>query len=96
MWLAHLLVRPWLPNYFRTSPSAQALKLGNPLALGYSGPPLRRPIASNEVMWLARLLVRVSDAADSALGLDQPPTEAEQRRDGALQVPELASLPGYT
>lgn len=69
--------------------------LGNPLALGYSGPPLRRPIASNELMWLARLLVRVSDAANSALGLDQPPTEAEQHRDGALQVIKLASLPAY-
>ena len=46
-------------------------------------------------MWLARLLVRVSDAANSALGLDQPPTEAEQHRDGALQVIKLASLPGY-
>jgi hypothetical protein len=95
MWLARLLVRAWLPNCFSTSPSAQALKLGNPLALGYSGPPLRRPIASNEVMWLARLLVRMSDAADSALGLDQPPTEAEQHRDGALQVTKLASLPRY-
>lgn len=65
---------------------AQALKLGNPLALGYAGPPLRRPIASDEVPWLARLLVRASDAANGALGLGQPSTEAEQQRGDALQV----------
>ncbi len=64
----------------------QALKLGNPLALGYRGPNLRRPIASNEIMWLARLLVRASDAANAALGLDQPATEAEQQSTDALQV----------
>ena len=33
-------------------------KQGNPLALGYGGTPLRRPTASNEGVWLARLLVR--------------------------------------
>ena len=64
----------------------QALKLGNPLALGYRGPNLRRPIASNEIMWLVRLLVKASDAANAALGLDQPPTEAEQQSADAFQV----------
>ena len=47
--------------------------MGNVLALGYSGPPMRRPVASNEVRWLACALVRASDAANAALGLDQPP-----------------------
>lgn len=64
----------------------QALKLGNPLALGYRGPNLRRPIASSEIMWLARLLVRASDAANAALGLEQPSTEPEQQGTDALQV----------
>ncbi|CAK0739108.1 hypothetical protein CVIRNUC_001137 [Coccomyxa viridis] len=63
----------------------QALKMGNVLALGYSGPPMRRPVASNEVRWLARALVRASDAANAALGLDQPPAQAEQQRGDALQ-----------
>ena len=67
----------------------QALKLGNPLALGYRGPNLRRPIASNEVMSLARLLVRASDAANAALRLDQPATEAEQHSNDTLQVHAL-------
>ena len=64
----------------------QALKMGDVLALGYSGPPMRRPVASNEVRWLARALVRASDAANAALGLDQPPVQAEQQQNGALQV----------
>ena len=70
----------------RADVPVQALKLGNPLALGYSGPNLRRPIASNEIMLLARLLVRASDAANAALGLEQPPTEAEQQSTDTLQV----------
>ena len=64
----------------------QALKLGNPLALGYRGPNLRRPITSSEIMWLARLLVRASDAANATLGLEQPPTESEQHGTDARQV----------
>ena len=60
--------------------------MGDVLALGYSGPPMRRPVASNEVRWLARALVRASDAANAALGLDQPPAQAEQQRGDALQV----------
>ena len=60
--------------------------MGNVLALGYSGPPMRRPVASNEVRWLARALVQASDAANAALGLDQPPAQAEQQRGDALQV----------
>ena len=67
-------------------PELQALKMGNVLTLGYSGPPMRRPVASNEVRWLARALVRASDAANAALGLDQPPGPAEQQHGDALQV----------
>ena len=60
--------------------------MGNVLALGYSGPPMRRPVASNEVRWLACALVRASDAANAALGLDQPPAQVEQQRGDAFQV----------
>jgi hypothetical protein len=48
----------------------QALRRGAPQQLRYRGHPMRRPIASNEVPVLARALVRASDAANAALGLD--------------------------
>lgn len=63
----------------------QALKRGRWQDLRYRGHPMRRPIASNEVAWLARLLVRASDALNAALGIDQahPGETAEQ---GIMQV----------
>ena len=38
---------------------------------------MRRPIASNEVAWLVRLLLAASDAANAHLGLGMPPGEGE-------------------
>lgn len=54
---------------------AQALQLGARHRLQYRGHPMRRPLASNEVPVLARALVRASDAANAALGLDRPAPE---------------------
>ncbi len=64
----------------------QALQLGRREVLAYRGDPLRRPIASNEVAWLARLLVRASDAANAALGLKRRVTDQETAAGGPVQV----------
>ncbi|KAK9917041.1 hypothetical protein WJX75_000269 [Coccomyxa subellipsoidea] len=66
-------------------PPVRALQLGRREVLGYRGHPLRRPIASNEIAWLARVLVRASDAANAALGLDRPATEEEAAQGGPVQ-----------
>jgi hypothetical protein len=71
----------------------QALQLGRREVLGYRGHPLRRPIASNEIAWLARVLVRASDAANAALGLDRPATEEEAAQGGPVQVLPLLPHP---
>ena len=74
--------------------SMQALQLGRRELLAYQGHPLRRPIASNEIAWLARLLVRASDAANTALGLDRRATEQETGEGGSVQVlPTLSMTP---
>ncbi len=64
----------------------QALKLGRWQDLQYKGDPMRRPIASNEVAWLARLLVQASDYLNTALGIDRPPTPEEASQHGVVQV----------
>lgn len=71
----------------------QALQLGRREVLGYRGHPLRRPIASNEIAWLARVLVRASDVANAALGLDRPATEEEAAQGGPVQVLPLHHPP---
>ncbi len=64
----------------------QALRLGRREDLGYRGDPLRRPIASNEIAWVARALVHASEAANVALGLNRPATEEETAQGGLVQV----------
>ena len=69
----------------------QALRLGSPAQLRYRGAPMLRPIASNEVPVLARALVRASEAANRALGLDAPEEQSAPDQDvrsgnGVLQV----------
>ncbi|BDA48624.1 hypothetical protein COCOBI_12-3050 [Coccomyxa sp. Obi] len=63
----------------------RALQLGRRELLAYKGHPLRRPIASNEIAWLARLLVRASDAANAALGLNRRATDQETAEGGPVQ-----------
>lgn len=48
--------------------------LGNWRDLRYHGDWMLRPIASNEIAWLVRLLVNISRAFNSALGLTGVPT----------------------
>lgn len=57
---------------------------------------MRRPIASNEVAWLARTLVRASDAINAAAGLDRPAIEEEAAQGGPLEVRRLLHIPVLT
>jgi hypothetical protein len=54
--------------------------------LAYKGDPLLRPIASNEVAPLARLLVGASTAVNTALGLDGVPHPQQEPAETLLQV----------
>ena len=40
---------------------------------------MRRPLASNEIGWLVRLLLKASDYLNTRCGLDQPPPPEEGR-----------------
>lgn len=40
-------------------------------AVGYKGDWMKRPISDNEVAWLAKLLIKLSDWLNDSLGLDQ-------------------------
>lgn len=54
--------------------------------LAYKGDQLLRPIASNEVAPLARLLVGASTAVNTALGLDGVPHPQQEPAETLLQV----------
>jgi hypothetical protein len=73
--------------------SFSLLILGDWRQLRYKGDWMLRPIASNEIPWLVRLLVRINRAVNGALGLDgephpnveEPETVLQVRRTGALE-----------
>ncbi|KAG9452994.1 hypothetical protein H6P81_005898 [Aristolochia fimbriata] len=56
----------------------------------YKGDWMRRPISDNEVAWLARLLVKISDWINERLGLDREPCDQEVSYTGwsYLDVPK--------
>ncbi|KAK1273613.1 hypothetical protein QJS04_geneDACA012480 [Acorus gramineus] len=54
----------------------------------YKGDWMRRPTSDNEIAWLARLLVRVSDWLNRALGLDRPDSGTETGPTYIEMVPE--------
>lgn len=64
-------MRPGTPG------AAQGLRSGTWRDVAYKGDWMRRPIASNEVAWLVRLLLPASDALNRTLGLGAPLTEDE-------------------
>ena len=45
-----------------------------------------RPITSNEIPWLVRLLVRISQAVNGALGLDGIPQTNFDEPESVVQV----------
>eukprot|EP00798_Chlamydomonas_sp_ICE-L_P029151 gene29153-32372_t len=47
-------------------------KAGHWHGLHYQGDWMKRPIASNEIGFLVRILVKISDAINHILGLDKP------------------------
>ena len=66
----------------------------------YKGDWMRRPISDNEMAWLAKLLIRLSDRLNEVLGLDQidnivnAPTYVDVPRDDAGYIggPKEASI----
>lgn len=55
----------------------QGLRRGTWRDIAYKGDRMRRPIASNELALLVRLLLLASDAANAQLGLGTPLAEGE-------------------
>ncbi|KAK9831540.1 hypothetical protein WJX81_007383 [Elliptochloris bilobata] len=55
----------------------QGLRRGTWRDVAYKGDRMRRPIASNEIGWLVRLLLAVSDCANARLGLGTSLAEGE-------------------
>ncbi|KAK9861773.1 hypothetical protein WJX84_002738 [Apatococcus fuscideae] len=64
---------------------SQGLKLGHPSQVRYKGDSMQRPIASNEIGWLVRLLVWVSTSLNQALQLGSADT-------GSADAPELLGV----
>ncbi|KAG2439532.1 hypothetical protein HXX76_004885 [Chlamydomonas incerta] len=58
----------------------------------YKGDPLLRPIASNELTWLVRPLVRLSARLNAALGLDVPYRSGEEAEDPPEHLGQQALL----
>jgi len=63
----------------------QGLKKGHWSQLRFHGDDMLRPAASNEIAWLAVVLVRLSMWINRALGLDRPPDE-DAHPDNIFQV----------
>ena len=53
----------------------QGLRRSSFAELKYKGDWMRRPLSSSEIGWLVRILLHVSDAANTYLQLDQPPRQ---------------------
>ena len=70
----------------------QGLKKGHWSQLRFHGDDMLRPAASNEIAWLAVVLVRLSMWINRALGLDRPPDE-DAHPDNIFQV-GAACCPG--
>ena len=56
----------------------QGLRRSSFAELKYKGDWMRRPLSSSEIGWLVRILLHISDAANTYLQLDQPPPAADR------------------